>query len=86
MSTRTVTVGAATGLHARPATVISQAASRATTPVTLGRTGQPGIDASSMLMLMSLGLQAGEEVVVSSQDETALATIADLVATDLDAS
>lgn len=86
MPTRTVTVGSSSGLHARPATLVSQAAAAAAAPVLIGRVGEPGVDASSILMLMALGVGAGEVVELSSDDEASLAAVAELVETDLDAS
>lgn len=86
MATRTVTVGSSSGLHARPATLVSQAAAAAASPVLIARKGEEGVDASSILMLMSLGIGSGEEVELTSDDEAGLAAVADLVAADLDAS
>lgn len=85
MPTRTVTVGSPSGLHARPASDVSKAAAAASGTVLIGRPGQPGVDASSILMLMSLALGAGEQVELTSDDEAGLETVADLVASDLDA-
>jgi phosphocarrier protein len=78
----------ASGLHARPASRFTQAAAATGQPVTIGRDGQPGVMASSILMVMSLGLQHGEEVVLSADDaaaEAALDELAALLGTDLDA-
>ena len=52
------------------------------------RTGgalKTSVYAGSSLMIMTLGAKQGTEVVVSSDDETVLDRIADMVATDLDA-
>lgn len=87
MASRTVVVGSSSGLHARPAALVSQAAAAAAPAVVLiGRPGEDGVNASSVLLLMSLGIGAGEEVVLASDDEAALGRLAELVATDLDAS
>ncbi|WP_347038344.1 HPr family phosphocarrier protein [Glutamicibacter halophytocola] len=86
MPSRTVAVGSATGLHARPAQIVSAAAAESEQTVLIGRVGQEGVDASSILMLMSLGLGAGEDIVLSCDDDLALERIADLIAKDLDAS
>ncbi|PFG34811.1 HPr family phosphocarrier protein [Sanguibacter antarcticus] len=85
MPTRTVTIGSPSGLHARPASDVSKAAAAAGATVLIGRTGQPGVDASSILMLMSLALGAGEQVELTSDDETGLDVVAELVASDSDA-
>lgn len=86
MATRIVTVGSSSGLHARPATLVSQAAAAAAQPVLIARVGEEGVDASSILMLMSLGIGSGEEVELTSDDEAGLDAVAELVAADLDAS
>ncbi|MBN8882824.1 phosphocarrier protein [Salana multivorans] len=87
MASRTVVVGSSSGLHARPAALVSQAAAAAApATVLIGRPGEDGVDASSVLLLMSLGIAAGEEVVLASDDDAALDRLAELVATDLDAS
>lgn len=85
MPTRTVTVGSASGLHARPATLVAKAAAAAPGTVLIGRPGTPGTDASSILMLMALGIGSGEQVELSSDDRPSLDAVADLVATDFDA-
>ncbi|MFW0784787.1 HPr family phosphocarrier protein [Gordonia sp. CPCC 206044] len=85
MPSTTVTVGSAVGLHARPATIIAEAAQEAGTPVTLALEGGDPVDAGSALMIMTLGAEKGTNVVVTSDDQTTLDTIAALVAKDLDA-
>ncbi|ADT96812.1 HPr family phosphocarrier protein [Mycolicibacterium gilvum] len=85
MPSKTVIVGSAIGLHARPAAIISEAAVEAGVPVTLSVDGGEPVDAGSALMIMTLGAGKGAEVTVESDDESALNTIADLVEKDLDA-
>jgi len=88
MSERTVAIGSAQGLHARPATLFAQAAGQAGIPVRIGRPGGPAVDASSMLMLMTLSAAHGDEVVVSADGPDAdrvLDELAALLARDLDA-
>ena len=85
MPSKTVTVGSAVGLHARPAALIAEAVSKSGVPVTLATPGGNAIDAGSPLMIMTLGAKKGAEVVVSSDDEAVLGQIADMVAADLDA-
>jgi phosphocarrier protein len=53
--------------------------------VTLSKDGGMAVDASSALMIMTLGAKKGDQVEVSSDDEQAVTTIADLVEQDLDA-
>jgi len=88
MAERTVTVASKVGLHARPATLISQAAAKlaaAGTPVTIGLPGATPVRADSVLMLMTLGAAHGTQVVVASDSPEAVETIATMVETDLDA-
>ena len=85
MPSKTVTVGSAVGLHARPAALIAEAVSKSGVPVTLATPGGNPIDAGSPLMIMTLGAKQGTEVVVVSEDEAVLDRIADMVASDLDA-
>ncbi|ALG84624.1 HPr family phosphocarrier protein [Gordonia phthalatica] len=85
MPSTTVTVGSAVGLHARPATVISEAATALGVPVTLAADGGEPVDAGSALMIMTLGAEKGASITVESEDQAAVDQIAALVAQDLDA-
>ena len=85
MPSKTVIVGSAIGLHARPAAIIAEAVVEAGVPVTLSMDGGEPVDAGSALMIMTLGAGNGAQVTVSSDDETAMNTIAELVQKDLDA-
>ncbi|MDV3123308.1 HPr family phosphocarrier protein [Mycobacterium sp. 21AC1] len=85
MPSKTVTVGSAIGLHARPAAIIAEAVVNAGVPVTLAMDGGDPVDAGSALMIMTLGAGKDAQVTVTSDDEAALATVADLVTADLDA-
>ncbi|WP_043535782.1 HPr family phosphocarrier protein [Actinomyces polynesiensis] len=85
MATRTVKVGAKVGLHARPAALIAEAAGGLDSEVLLSVPGGEPVDASSVMMIMTLGAGHGDEVVVESEDEDALNKIADLIEKDLDA-
>ena len=73
MPSKTVVVGSAVGLHARPAAIIAEKAgelgSRSPSPIN-------GVDASSSLMIMTLGAKNGDTVEVESDDQAALDTIA----------
>lgn len=88
MASKTVTVGSAVGLHARPAAIIAEAAEKYDDEITLtvvGGEDDEGVDAASALMIMTLGAANGSQVVVTSDNETAVEEIAALVAKDLDA-
>ncbi|MFY1692761.1 HPr family phosphocarrier protein [Plantactinospora sp. WMMB782] len=88
MATRTVTVGSASGLHARPAALFVAAAGAAPVPVTI-RTGERrAVPANSMLSVLALGAKQGTEVVLEADGEgaeAALDGLAELLARDLDA-
>jgi len=55
MSTKSVVVGSSVGLHARPAAIIAEAAGSLGGTVTIN-----GVDASSSLMIMTLGQNVRE--------------------------
>ena len=85
MPSKTVVVGSAVGLHARPAALISEAAGELDSEVLIGIPGDEPVDASSALLIMTLGAAKGDPIEVASDDQAALDTIAALVAQDLDA-
>ncbi|MEO3748370.1 HPr family phosphocarrier protein [Plantactinospora sp. B5E13] len=88
MATRTVTIGSASGLHARPAALFVAAAAAAPVPVTIRTGDKRPVPAHSMLSVLSLGARRGTEVVIEAEGqgaEVALDTLADLLARDLDA-
>ncbi|MBC3844215.1 HPr family phosphocarrier protein [Streptacidiphilus sp. 4-A2] len=87
MAERTVNVGWPEGLHARPASVFVRAAGAVGVPVTIARTGGTPVNAASMLALLGLGAEAGDEVVLASDAEgadSALDRLAKLVGEGLD--
>lgn len=85
MAAKTVTVGSAIGLHARPAAIIAEAVVDAGVPVTLSMDGGEPVDAGSALMIMTLGAGNGAQVTVHADHDETLKKIADLVEQDLDA-
>jgi phosphocarrier protein len=85
MAEKTVTVGSAIGLHARPAAIIAEAVVNAGVPVSLSMDGGEPVDAGSALMIMTLGAGNGTQVTVHSDDDEALEKVAALVEQDLDA-
>ena len=85
MPTQSVVVGSAVGLHARPATIISDAAADLGSEVFIGLPGDEAVDAGSSLLIMTLGAGHGDTVEVSGDDQAAVDQIAALVEKDLDA-
>ena len=85
MLTKSVVVGSAVGLHARPAAIISEAAGDLDSEVYIGLPGEEPVDAGSSLLIMTIGAGNGATVEVSGADEAAVTAIAALVEQDLDA-
>lgn len=88
MTTRTVTVASAVGLHARPAATFTRAAAGAGIPVTIGVPGRDPVNAASVLAVMTLGIGHGQEVTLHAEGDgadVALDALVALLATDLDA-
>jgi phosphocarrier protein len=90
MVERRVNIGWAEGLHARPASIFVRAATAAGVPVTIAKADGGPVNAASMLAVLGLGAQGGEEVVLASDAEdaeqaaTALDRLAKLVAEGLE--
>jgi phosphocarrier protein len=84
MPTRSVVVGSAVGLHARPAALIADAVTRLGRAVTIAVPGGEPVDAGSALLIMTLGARLGDTVEVSGDDEEAVEEIAGLVEQELD--
>ena len=83
--TKSVVVGSAVGLHARPAGIIADEAAEIGSEVLIGNPGDEPVDAGSALMIMTLGAGKGATVEVSGEDQAAVDKIAALVEQDLDA-
>jgi len=75
MASKTVVVGSQVGLHARPASIIAEAAGEY----------DEETDAASSLMIMALGAEKGDKVTVKSDNAEAVEKIAALIEQDLDA-
>ncbi|MCX4547703.1 HPr family phosphocarrier protein [Streptomyces sp. NBC_01387] len=87
MAERRVKVGWAEGLHARPASIFVRATTASGVPVTIARPDTSPVNAASMLAVLGLGAEGGEEIVLSSDvdgAEAALDRLAKLVAEGLD--
>lgn len=84
---RTITFGSQVGLHARPATAIAKAAAESGHSVTLETVSGKKANAASVLLLLALGVGAGDQLTltVSGDDAEATAdTLAGLIAGELD--
>ena len=87
MPSRTVTVGSASGLHARPAALFVAAAGAQPVPVTIRTGDKKPVPARSMLSVLSLGAKFGTEVTIEAEGDgadAALDKLATLLARDLD--
>ncbi|MET8118515.1 HPr family phosphocarrier protein [Micromonospora sp. DT44] len=88
MPTRTVLVGSASGLHARPAALFVAEAAKQPVLVTIRTSDKKPVPARSMLAVLSLGAKKGTEVTLEADGDDAQAavdTLADLLERDLDA-
>lgn len=89
MSERRVVVASTVGLHARPAALFTQAAAKAGVPVTIAKaSGGDPVDARSILMVLTLGVAHGDEVVLRADGDgadQALDQLVDLLSQNLDA-
>ncbi|NME88110.1 HPr family phosphocarrier protein [Corynebacterium stationis] len=88
MASKTVKVGSSVGLHARPASIIADAAAEFDEDIFLALVGEEDddeTDAASSLMIMALGAEQGDEVIVTSENAEAVEKIASLIEQDLDA-
>ncbi|OFU57146.1 HPr family phosphocarrier protein, partial [Corynebacterium sp. HMSC11E11] len=88
MASKTVTVGSTVGLHARPATLIADAAAEYDEEILIelvdGDDDDEPADAASSLMIMALGAEHGDQVTVTSDDADAVEKIAALIERNLD--
>ncbi|MGP3968837.1 HPr family phosphocarrier protein [Streptomyces sp. 6N223] len=75
MAERRVTIGWAEGLHARPASIFVRAATAAGFPLTIAKGDGTPVNAASMLAVLSLGAEGGDEVVLSTEAENAEAEL-----------
>lgn len=80
MIKRTARVHSEVGLHARPAAVIARKAQEYECPVYI-TLGDETVEATSGLMIMTLGAQEGDEVTISSENEDAVNAVVELVET-----
>ncbi|WP_297454951.1 HPr family phosphocarrier protein [uncultured Corynebacterium sp.] len=87
MITRTATIGSSVGLHARPASLFTQAAAEYDYDIVISLDDEEA-DAASILEVMTLGAKHGDEVTLSCEDDAAAEALDELAAMlerDLDA-
>jgi phosphocarrier protein HPr len=77
---RKVKVGSSVGLHARPATIFTQAASKLPVKVTIAKPGGKAVDARSVLFVLGLDVRGGDEVVLAADGDGADAALDELEA------
>ncbi len=88
MPERRVAVASSVGLHARPAALFTQLAAKSPVPVTIAKGDGNPVDAKSILLVLTLGVEHGDEVVLAAEGDGAEATLdelAGLLEQDLDA-
>ena len=71
MAQRTVRIASTSGLHARPAAIFSQAATEQSVEVTVQKQGGDAVPARSILMLLTIGADHGDEVTLRAEGEGA---------------
>jgi phosphocarrier protein HPr len=71
MADRRVNVGWAEGLHARPASIFVRAATASGIPVTIAKADGNPVNAASMLAVLGLGAQGGEDDLLAALDRLA---------------
>ncbi len=85
---KSVRVGSSHGLHARPAKLFAQAAAGSGTRVTISKAGGKAVNAASILAVVALRIEHGDEVTLSAEGDGAegvLDQLADILTTDHDA-
>jgi phosphocarrier protein HPr len=88
MSERTLTITTPTGLHARPAALFVKAAAAQSAKVTIAKVGGAAVPAASILGILGMQIQFGDEIVLASADENAdesLDALAAFLSNNLDA-
>jgi phosphocarrier protein HPr len=88
MAEREVVVASSVGLHARPATLFTQAAAATGVGVTIAKGSDEPVNAASILAVLGLGVSHGETVVLRADGDgadLALDSLVELLSQDLDA-
>jgi phosphocarrier protein len=87
MSERQVTIGSKVGLHARPASLFAKAVKGIGVPVQISKDGKPPVNAASLLNLLTLGAEFGDNVTLYAEGtgaEAALDELSAMLGRDLD--
>ena len=82
MASRSVVVAVPEGLHARPAAVFVRLAGQQAAPVTIRRPDGDPVPATSILSVMTLGVRAGDEIVLEADGpdgEAAVSALAEML-------
>ncbi|MCU1476466.1 MAG: HPr family phosphocarrier protein [Subtercola sp.] len=88
MTERTVMIASSHGLHARPASLFTQAAMKSGVNVFIAKTEGKQVNAASILGVISLGIESGDTVTLTAEGTDADAVLDHLVGLlerDLDA-
>ncbi|GAA0998301.1 HPr family phosphocarrier protein [Subtercola frigoramans] len=88
MTERTALIASAHGLHARPASLFTQAVAKSGVKVTISKPESKTVNAASILGVISLGIESGDTVTLSTEGDESASVLDDLVALlerDLDA-
>ena len=83
MEKREFTITSETGIHARPATLLVQAASKFNSDINLEYNGK-SVNLKSIMGVMSLGIPTQSEITITCEgedEETAAATIEEILKT-----
>ncbi|MEL4320583.1 HPr family phosphocarrier protein [Leifsonia sp. YIM 134122] len=86
-ATRSVRIGSEHGLHARPAKLFTQAVGGSGAKVTIAKGDGKPVNAASILAVIALGIDHGDEVTVAVDGDDAAAVLdrlVDLLVTDHD--
>jgi len=86
MVERLIRIGSSHGLHARPAKLFTQAAAASGATVTIAK-GDKSVNAASILGVISLGVDHGDEVTLTVEgdgEERILDELEELLVTDQD--
>ncbi|QHC63824.1 HPr family phosphocarrier protein [Rathayibacter festucae] len=88
MVERTVQVASSKGLHARPASLFSQAAAKSGQKVLVKKGEGTAVNAASILGIISLGIEHGDSLTLSVEgdnEQTVLDELSEFLSTDHDA-